>query len=143
MAAQFRTPYRDRFPHPRRRLPPAGQSDSEPREPHQLAWVRTAQKLSDDPLVHAAAWGYISDMFLISTALLPHAVPMDANRTQVASLDHAVWFHAPFRADEWHLSEQQGIWTGGGRGLSRGHLYSRDGRLVATTMQEGLLRVRQ
>ncbi|MCX5041880.1 thioesterase family protein [Aldersonia sp. NBC_00410] len=115
---------------------------SEPREPYQVAWVRAAQRLSDDPLVHAGAWGYISDMFLISTALLPHAVPMDANRTQVASLDHAIWFHAPFRADEWHLYEQEGIWTGGGRGLSRGSLYSRDGRLVATTMQEGLLRVR-
>jgi acyl-CoA thioesterase II len=112
------------------------------REPHQLAWVKTSAPLPDDPLIHAAAWGYISDMFLLSTALLPHSVPIDANRTQVASLDHAVWFHADFRPDEWHLYEQVGIWTGGGRGLSRGHLYDRAGRLVASTMQEGLLRVR-
>ncbi|WP_084436863.1 acyl-CoA thioesterase [Aldersonia kunmingensis] len=112
-----------------------------PKDPHQLAWVRTSQQLSDDPIVHAAAWGYISDMFLLSAALRPHAISMQPDQMQVASLDHAVWFHAPFRADEWQLYEQDGMWTGGGRGLARGHLYTRDGRLIATVMQEGLLRV--
>jgi acyl-CoA thioesterase-2 len=131
IAIDFRIPGED--------YPRMASRSTEPRKPHQVAWAKASQQLSDDPLVQAAAWAYISDMFLLSAALLPHAIAPD--RLQVASLDHAIWFHAPFRADEWHLYEQDGIWTGGGRGLSRGHLYARDGRLVATVMQEGLLRV--
>ncbi|MGV9865521.1 acyl-CoA thioesterase [Rhodococcus koreensis] len=110
--------------------------------PRQRLWIRTPEPLGGDPLVHAAAFGYMSDMFLMASALPPHGLTFDDGRVILASLDHTVWLHSAFRADEWHLYEQEGLWTGGGRGLARGHLFDSGGTLVATTMQEGLLRMR-
>lgn len=114
----------------------------EPRPPVQRAWVRTCEMLDDEPLTHAAGFTYCSDLFLLSAALPPHARHIDTPGLQLASLDHAVWLHAPFRADEWHLYEQHGYWMGNGRGISSGRLFDRDGTLLASTMQEGLLRFR-
>ncbi|MGN5238548.1 acyl-CoA thioesterase [Rhodococcus sp. SJ-3] len=114
----------------------------EVRPPRQRAWVRTPEPLGDDALTQAAGFAYCSDLFLLSAALPPHGRHIDSPGLQLASLDHTVWFHTPFRADEWHLYEQEGSWMGNGRGLSRGHLFDREGNLVASTAQEGLLRFR-
>lgn len=110
--------------------------------PRQRAWIRTPARLGDDPLTHAAGFAYCSDLFLLSAALPPHARHIETPGLKLASLDHTVWLHAPFRSDEWHLYEQHGYWMGGGRGISRGRLYDRSGTLLASTMQEGLLRFR-
>jgi acyl-CoA thioesterase II len=110
--------------------------------PRQRAWIRTPDRLGDESLVHAAGFAYCSDLFLLSAALPPHGRHIDTPGLKLASLDHTVWLHRTFRADEWHLYEQHGYWMGGGRGISRGHLYDRDGTLVASTAQEGLLRFR-
>ncbi|MFF0818646.1 acyl-CoA thioesterase [Rhodococcus sp. NPDC003318] len=110
--------------------------------PRQRAWIRTPEPLADESLLHAAGFAYCSDLFLLSAALPPHARHIDTPGLKLASLDHTVWLHAPFRADEWHLYEQHGYWMGNGRGISKGHLFDRDGTLLASTMQEGLLRFR-
>ncbi|GGL15800.1 acyl-CoA thioesterase [Nocardia jinanensis] len=129
-----------RFPE---EYPRVANSRGEARPPRQRAWVRTTERLAADPLIQAAGFAYTSDLFLLSSALPPHAVTIDEPGMQLASLDHSVWLHEEFRSDEWHLYEQEGLWTGGGRGLARGHLYDRSGVLVASTMQEGLLRLRK
>ncbi|WP_231611759.1 acyl-CoA thioesterase II [Rhodococcus sp. CX] len=110
--------------------------------PRQRAWIRTPTALDDEPLVQAAGFAYCSDLFLLSAVLPPHGRHIDTPGLKLASLDHTVWLHEPFGADEWHLYEQHGYWMGGGRGISRGRLYSREGVLKASTMQEGLLRFR-
>lgn len=114
----------------------------ESRPPRQRAWVRTRDRLADDRLVQASGFAYCSDLFLLSAALPPHARHLDSPGLQLASLDHSVWLHAQFRADQWHLYEQHGYWMGNGRGIGRGRLFDRAGRLVASTAQEGLLRFR-
>jgi acyl-CoA thioesterase-2 len=84
-----------------------------------------------------------SDLLLLSAALPPHGFMIGDGRLQFASLDHAVWFHAPFRADDWLFYDQEGTWAGASRALCRGSLFDRDGTLVASVVQEGLLRVLQ
>ncbi|WP_299950415.1 acyl-CoA thioesterase II [uncultured Modestobacter sp.] len=113
------------------------------RAPAQRLWLRSAQPLDDDPLLHACAATYASDLLLLSSALPPHGVVIDTPGLLLASLDHAVWFHAPFRADEWLLYDQEGIWAGGSRALCRGRFFDRRGTLVASVVQEGLVRVAQ
>lgn len=103
-------------------------------------WIRSSSALPDDPLTHLAGLAYLSDYFLVSTALMNHA----AARTQdvmMASLDHAMWFHSPPRADEWLLVEAVSPFAGGARGLTRAEVYSRDRKLVASVAQEGLIRL--
>jgi acyl-CoA thioesterase-2 len=112
----------------------------ERRAPRQRVWVRSAQALSDDPLVHVCAATYASDLFLLAASLPPHGVVIDDPGVLVASLDHAVWFHAPFRADDWLFYDQEGTWAGKARALCRGSFFDRDGRLVASVVQEGLIR---
>jgi acyl-CoA thioesterase-2 len=113
----------------------------ERRDPHQRLWLRSAQPLDDEPLIHACAATYASDLLLLSSALPPHGVVIDDPGVLLASLDHAVWFHAPFRADEWLLYDQEGTWAGGSRALCRGRFFDRHGTLVASVVQEGLVRV--
>ena len=113
----------------------------ERRDPHQRLWLRSAQRLDDEPLIHACAATYASDLLLLSSALPPHGVVIDDPGVLLASLDHAVWFHAPFRADEWLLYDQEGTWAGGSRALCRGRFFDRHGTLVASVVQEGLVRV--
>ncbi len=109
----------------------------------QMMWVKTVSKLGDDPALHRAVLAYLSDMTLLDTALISHGKSVFDRNLQVASLDHALWFHRSFRADEWLLYVQDSPNTSGGRGLTRGSLYSRDGALVASVAQEGLIRLRE
>ncbi len=112
----------------------------EPGAPVQDVWLRAVGPLPDDPAIHRAVLAYLSDMTLLDTALIGHGHYVFDAQLQVASLDHALWFHRPFRADEWLLYVQDSPNASGARGLTRGLLFSRDGRLVATAMQEGLMR---
>jgi acyl-CoA thioesterase-2 len=123
-------------------LPRLATARGEARPPRQTVWMRSTEPLPDDPALHACAATYFSDLMLLPTALLPHRLLLGDATLQIASLDHAVWFHAPFRADDWLCYEQEGPWAGGGRALCRGSLFDRAGALVATVMQEGLIRVR-
>lgn len=104
-------------------------------------WIRIAGRLSDDPLVHLATFAYASDVSLLGVSLAPHQA--DPANTQMASLDHTIWFHRPFRADEWWLYDQWSPSAGGARGLSLGRVFRDDGALVATVAQEGLIRPRR
>jgi acyl-CoA thioesterase-2 len=106
-------------------------------------WLRVAQRLPDERLVHRAALTYISDMTLLGTTLVPHGLHPGSDAVQAASLDHTVWFHRPYRADEWLLYDQVSPSAAGGRGLALGRLFSEDGRLVASVAQEGLIRPRR
>ncbi|MEM9224596.1 MAG: acyl-CoA thioesterase II [Pseudomonadota bacterium] len=110
--------------------------------PQQYVWVRATDRLPDDPSIHQAVLGYLSDMTLLDTALFPHGLSVFDKTIQVASLDHAMWFHKPFRADEWLLYAQDSPASSGSRGFTRGLIYSRDGVLVASAAQEGLMRRR-
>jgi acyl-CoA thioesterase-2 len=106
----------------------------------QQIWMRASGRLPDDPAIHRAVLAYLSDMTLLDTALVSHGKSVFDGTMQVASLDHALWFHRPFRADEWMLYDQESPNASGARGLCRGSLFSRDGRLIASVMQEGLMR---
>ncbi|TAL82239.1 MAG: acyl-CoA thioesterase II [Beijerinckiaceae bacterium] len=110
--------------------------------PVQYVWLRTKKRLPDSPDIHNAVLAYLSDMCLLDTALITHGRTLFDPDLQIASLDHALWFHRPFRADEWLLYAQDSPNGGGGRGLTRGLIYAHDGRLVASVAQEGLIRVR-
>ena len=105
-------------------------------------WIRVNGELSDDPLQHLAAFTYASDMTLLGSTLVPHGVHISSPGMQVASLDHTIWFHRPFRADEWWLYDQVSPSAQGGRGLAHARVFTRDGLLVATVAQEGLIRRR-
>ena len=111
----------------------------EPRT-HQRVWLRADGSLPDDPVIHACVLTYASDMTLLDTTLLPHGRGWDGG-IQMASLDHAMWFHRPFRADEWLLYDQDSPAASGARGLARGSIFSHDGRLAVSVVQEGLIRV--
>jgi acyl-CoA thioesterase II len=110
-----------------------------PRAPAQDVWIRANGVLPDEPLLHACVVAYASDLTLLDTATLPHAIG-HSGRYQMASLDHAMWFHRPFRADEWLLYHQISPSASGARGLALGHVFRRDGTLAVTVMQEGLIR---
>jgi acyl-CoA thioesterase-2 len=106
-----------------------------------MVWMRARGPLPDDPLVHVCAIAYASDMSLLDSVLLAHGLTWDTEGLSAASLDHAMWFHGPFRADEWLLYAQESPAASGARGLAQGRIFRRDGRLVATVVQEGLIRV--
>jgi acyl-CoA thioesterase-2 len=112
----------------------------EPREPHSFSWFKTVGALPDDPALHRAVIAYASDYTLLGTAVLPHGLSWMRGELISASLDHAIWFHAPARADEWLLYETDSPWSGSGRGYNRGRIFTRDGVLVASTAQEGMIR---
>ena len=105
-------------------------------------WMKAADALPDTPGLHQALLAYASDFSFITTSLKPHGVTWLTPGMQVASVDHAVWFHAPFRADEWLLHVMESPRASGARGLVNGRIYSRDGKLVASTAQQGLIRKR-
>lgn len=114
----------------------------QPRAPLLQAWMKTTAPIPDDRRLHQALLTYMSDAFLVDVCLVTHGRQYDDSKWQVASLDHALWFHEDFRADEWLLHIVEAERTGGGRGLARGSFYTRDGRLVASTMQQSLIRLR-
>ncbi len=108
---------------------------------HQRVWLRADGVLPDDPVVHACIVTYASDMTLLDTTVLPFGLAWDSPGMQMASLDHAMWFHRPFRADEWLLYDQVALSTSSARGLAGGAIFDQDGRLVVSVVQEGLARV--
>ena len=113
------------------------------KEPRRMVWMRATGTLPDTPSLHAYLLAYASDFAFITTALLPHGITGAAPGMQVASLDHVMWFHHPVRVDEWLLYVMDSPAASGARGLVRGAVYSREGRLVASTAQEGLIRRRE
>jgi acyl-CoA thioesterase-2 len=116
-------------------------SASESIEPKQQLWIRADGTLPDDPLLHAAVVAYASDMTLYDSILHPHRIRWEDDRFMGASLDHCMWFHRPFRADEWLLFDQESPMAFGARGLARGLMFTKAGDLVVSVVQEGLVRV--
>ncbi|MFB7862615.1 MULTISPECIES: acyl-CoA thioesterase [unclassified Streptomyces] len=113
-----------------------------PREPRSQVWFRTNGKLADDPLLHVVLATYVSDMTLLDSILLAHGRGGWAVGDVVgASLDHAMWFHRPFRADEWLLYDQESPTASGGRGLGQARIFTQDGKLAISVIQEGVVRV--
>jgi acyl-CoA thioesterase-2 len=109
-------------------------------EPRSAVWMRAIGSLGDDPLVHTCALTYASDMTLLDAVRLPIEPLWGPRGFDMASLDHAMWFHRDFRADEWFLYEQESPIATGARGLARGQIYDRSGKLIVSVMQEGLFR---
>ena len=114
-----------------------------PREPRFHVWMRAVDRLPDDPAIHRAVLAYASDMTLLDATLIPHGQTVFDAEIQSASLDHALWFHRPFRADEWLLYAQDSPSAEGARGFARGQIFTRDGALVASVAQEGMIRPRR
>ena len=117
----------------------------QPKDPVTGYWLKLKEPIGDDQALHRRLLAYISDFAFLSSNLRPHAmIPRDPKLKTVASLDHAMWFHRDqFRVDDWVFYKTEGYWSGKGRGLARGALYSRDGRLLASTAQESLLRMKK
>ncbi|HZC27583.1 MAG TPA: acyl-CoA thioesterase II [Actinopolymorphaceae bacterium] len=118
-----------------------GDGPMDPEHPAQArVWFRAAGELPADPVLHTCVLAYASDLTLLGVTLVPHDTYIGARGLQTASLDHAIWFHRPFRADEWLLYDQTAPSASDSRGLATGRLFTRDGRLVASVVQEGLIR---
>jgi acyl-CoA thioesterase-2 len=111
-------------------------------EPRFNVWIKAMQPLPDEPAIHQSVLAYASDLMLLDSSLIAHGKTVFDANIQGASLDHALWFHRPFRADEWLLYAQDSPSTSGARGFSRGLVFDRQGRLVASVAQEGLIRPR-
>jgi acyl-CoA thioesterase-2 len=105
-----------------------------------LVWLRVNGELPEDPLLHVCLMTYVSDMTLLDSVLTRHGLSFADGRTSGASLDHAMWFHRPFRADRWLLYVQESPVAYGARGLARGQVFTAEGQLVVSVMQEGLVR---
>ncbi len=125
-----------------RKVWPRNEFNPEKRPPYQHIWFRLVDTVDDSPMLQRALLAYASDFHLIGTTTLPHGISYLSHNVQMASLDHAMWFHRPFRVDEWLLYSFDSPTAQGGRGLARGMIYKRDGTLVASTAQEGLVRLR-
>jgi acyl-CoA thioesterase-2 len=126
-----------------RPVQPANRFAAGKHPPQHIVWIRALGQLPEIPALHQCVLAYASDMTLLDTSLLPHGFNLFSPGLQLASLDHAMWFHQPFRADEWMLYVQDSPAASGGRGLNRGTIYRRDGTLAASVVQEGLIRRRE
>lgn len=115
-------------------------TDRQEHPPYKHTWLRTRDRLPDNPELHLAMLAYMSDLDFMSTSMLPHRRGLDRESMRGASLDHSIWFHRPFRADEWLLFAKESPNAGGARGFVRGHFFTRSGELVATAAQECLIR---
>jgi acyl-CoA thioesterase-2 len=114
-----------------------------PSEPTRQLWFRAVGRLPDDEKLHRCLLAYVSDYFLLDTATLPHGTSFLHGSLIMASIDHAMWFHRPLRVDDWLLYATESPSASGARGFARAGLFSRDGRLVASTAQEGLVRIKK
>ena len=112
------------------------------RAPVRNLWIRASGSIGENQLMHRAVLAFASDMGLLSTCMQPHGVSWMTRKMQSASLDHALWFHDDVRMDDWLLYATDAPWSGGARGFNRGQIFTRDGKLVASAAQEGLIRVR-
>lgn len=126
-----------------RPVDPVDEFEPEKRPPVQNVWFRAVDSLPDDRALHQCVLAYASDLTLLDTSTLPHAISWWNDELQSASLDHSMWFHRPFRADEWLLYAQDSPRAAGARGFNRGSVFTRQGELVASVTQEGLIRVRK
>lgn len=113
----------------------------QPQAPRSDVWFRLGEKIDVSDMMHRALMAYASDFHLVGTATLPHGISFIQDDLLMASLDHGMWFHRPARVDEWMLYSCDSPSSSGGRGLARGLIYDRSGRLVASTIQEGMMRV--
>jgi acyl-CoA thioesterase II len=125
-----------------RPVDPVNPLKPEPRPPYKQSWFRTQGHLPDDPVLHRCLLTYASDFSFLGTSLNPHGVSFMNKNMQIASLDHSIWFHREFRMDEWLLYDKDSPSATGGRGFNRGNFFDRQGRLVASTTQEALIRER-
>jgi acyl-CoA thioesterase-2 len=132
----MRGPFEFRRVYPRDELNPGKQP------PYQHVWFRLIDRAPDDVVLHRSMLAYASDFHLIGTATFPHGISYLQKNVQMASLDHALWFHRPFRVDDWLLYSCDSPTAQSARGLARGMIFSEDGRLVASAAQEGLIRLR-
>jgi acyl-CoA thioesterase-2 len=114
----------------------------EPAEPVKYVWFRANGEMPEDPQVHKYLLAYASDFNLITTMMLPHGLTVMQPGLQIASLDHALWFHGNLRVNDWLLYAMESPWSGNARGLAHGRIFTRDGRVVASVSQEGLIRKR-
>ena len=127
----------------RRRVFPRDRSNPQPQEPVEHIWFKIKGDLGDDLRRHQTMLAYMSDFGLLGTALYPHAIGPNSKHLQAASLDHALWFHRPFKLDDYFLYSMDSPNSSAGRGFSRGSFYTRDGLLIASSAQEVLVRVRE
>lgn len=121
---------------------PASPLKPEVRPPHRQSWFRAKGALPDDAVLHRAMLAYASDFGLLATSMQPHGLGFSSPGMQVASLDHAIWFHRPLRMDDWLLYDMDSPSASSGRGMNRGTVFSQDGTLVASVAQEALIRQR-
>ena len=152
-ATSYSEPLIDKFPEKLRRfyqlkrafdfrpVQPPEFFKASPRPARKQVWFRALDHLPDDDICHRCLLAYVSDYDLLATATLPHGIAFGTGNVQMASLDHAMWFHRPFRVDEWLLYDCDSPSAFGARGLARGGIFNRAGRLVASTAQEGLIRL--
>jgi len=137
--------FRDRTKRPQpiemRFVEPVNEFNPDKMPPYQHTWIRTVDSMPDDIRLNQCLLAYASDMTLIDTAARPHGISWGNENFQVASLDHAMWFHKPFKTDDWLLYAQDSPFSGGARGLARGAFYDLKGNLVASVAQEGLMRL--
>ncbi|MFT5520328.1 MAG: acyl-CoA thioesterase-2 [Enterobacterales bacterium] len=124
-----------------RRLHHTDPSNPEKHSPVTGLWMRSKESLGNDPITHQTMLAYLSDYYFMGTAILPHGISFYNPKLQAASLDHVLYFHDQLRADEWLYYHMDSPVSSGGRGLNRGSIYSKDGRLVASSFQEGLIRL--
>jgi acyl-CoA thioesterase-2 len=131
----------DKRPFDFRPVQPIAIGDPQPREPVKHVWIRSVDKLPKDHALHQNLLAYVSDFELLGTSCLPHGLPFGRGKVIMASLDHALWFHREVKIDEWLLYAMDSPNASGARGLARGQMFTEDGKLVASTTQEGLIRV--
>ena len=139
---KFRATFLRERPIEVRPIDPVDEFAPEKRPPFQNVWFRAVDALPDDRSLHQCVLAYASDLTLLDTSNLPHGVSWWSEKFQTASLDHAMWFHRPFRADRWLLYAQDSPRAAGARGFNRGSVFTREGELVASVTQEGLIRLR-
>ena len=149
------SPHAERIPQPMRdkifcakpiQIRPVNPGDPfrpKPSEPLNMYWFKADGSLSANPALHKYLLAYASDFGLLTASLRPHGASFWQPDMQVASLDHALWFHRDLKMDDWHLYVQESPWSGGARGFSRGSIFNRAGELVASVAQEGLIRRRE
>ena len=111
--------------------------------PYQHLWIKTVDALPENRELHASLLAYVSDYGLLASALIPHGIRFPDPKLQIASIDHAMWYHHAFRMDEWILYSCEPLSTSNARGLARGSFFKKDGTLIASTIQEGLIRIRE
>ena len=137
--------FKSNFERPRpiemRFVDPINDFNPEPTTPYQHVWIKAADTMPEDVRLNQCLLAYASDMTLLDTCCRPHGVGWSNENFQVASLDHSMWFHRPFKTDEWLLYAQDSPYSGGARGFNRGSFYTQEGKLIASATQEGLIRL--